>query len=218
MYLDGGEPTLEGMKDFSRMAGELGFEYNILEGFWQKWMESELRELVEYSAQRKVKIWVRKHRKDLRDEESRRQFFAFCQDRGVAGAKIDFFDSEAKEIVDLYQTLIKEGAEYKLMVNFHGSNKPTGESRIWSNELTREAVQGLEHRNTPLPTHDTTLLFTRFLAGPADFTPMHFGARRDTTSWPHQIATAVIFTSPLLTFAANAKSSRSDQDDSERVG
>ena len=35
---------------------------------------------------------------------------------------------------------MKEGAEYKLMVNFHGSNKPTGESRIWPNELTREAV------------------------------------------------------------------------------
>jgi len=61
------------------MAGELGFEYNILEGFWQKWMQSELRELVEYSAQRKVKIWVRKHRKDLRDEESRRKFFAFAR-------------------------------------------------------------------------------------------------------------------------------------------
>jgi (2Fe-2S) ferredoxin len=33
-YLDGGGRTLEGMKQFSRQAGELGFEYNVLEGFW----------------------------------------------------------------------------------------------------------------------------------------------------------------------------------------
>src|SRR5438034_887500 len=37
-YLDGGgENTLETMKEFSRLAGELGFEYNLVEGFWQRW-------------------------------------------------------------------------------------------------------------------------------------------------------------------------------------
>ncbi len=35
-YLDGGESTLEGMKEFSKLAGELGFEYNVVEGFWQE--------------------------------------------------------------------------------------------------------------------------------------------------------------------------------------
>src|SRR5262249_49283453 len=32
-YLDGGPSTLEGMKEFSRLAGELGFEHHIIEGF-----------------------------------------------------------------------------------------------------------------------------------------------------------------------------------------
>ena len=44
-YLDGGDPTLEGIKDFSRMAGELGFEYQVVEGQWQRWTEAQLRVL-----------------------------------------------------------------------------------------------------------------------------------------------------------------------------
>ena len=38
-------------------------------------------------------------------------------------------------------------------------------------------------------------------AGHADYTPLHFGDRRCETSEAHQIASAIIFTSPLLIFA-----------------
>jgi alpha-glucosidase len=48
--------------------------------------------------------------------------------------------------------------------------------------------------------------FTRDLAGPADFTPVVFGDRRKETSWAHQIATAVIFTSPLLVYGGHPRS------------
>src|SRR6185436_1175301 len=51
--------------------------------------------------------------------------------------------------------------------------------------------------------HNTTLPFTRYLAGHADYTPVHFGARRGDTTWTHQIATAIVFTEPLLTYAAH---------------
>src|SRR5260221_9464341 len=53
--------------------------------------------------------------------------------------------------------------------------------------------------------HNTTLPFTRFLAGPADYTPVLFGERRRETSWAHQIATAVVFTSPLMIYGAHPK-------------
>ncbi len=43
------------------------------------------------------------------------------------------------------------------------------------------------------------------LAGHADYTVMHFGDRRRDTSWAHQIASAVILTSPLLVYAAHPK-------------
>src|SRR4026209_411719 len=51
--------------------------------------------------------------------------------------------------------------------------------------------------------HDATLPFTRYLAGHADYTPVHFGARRGDTTWAHQIATAAVFTEPLLTYGAH---------------
>ncbi|HJZ69388.1 MAG TPA: glycoside hydrolase family 97 catalytic domain-containing protein [Blastocatellia bacterium] len=205
-YLDGGENTLEEMKNFSRLASELGFEYNVVEGFWQKWTEDQMRELVDYSRRQRVGIWFWKHSKDLRTPESRVKFFKLLHELGVVGAKIDFFDHEAKEIIDLYQALLEEAARHKIMVDFHGANKPAGESRIWPNEMTREAIRGLEYRNMQTrAAHDTTLPFTRLLAGHADYTPMIFGERRRETSWAHQIASAAIFTSPVLIYGAHPK-------------
>jgi alpha-glucosidase len=205
-YLDGGENTLEGMKEFSRLAGELGFEYNLVEGFWQRWTEAQMRELIDYSRQHKVGIWVWKHSRALRTDDDRRKFFQLCNDLGFVGVKIDFFDHEAKEIIDLYQALLREAAEHKLMLEFHGANKPAGESRTWPNEMTREAIRGLEYRNTQTRSvHNTTLPFTRMLAGHADYSAMHFGERRRETSWAHQIASAAILTSPVLVYGAHPK-------------
>lgn len=79
-YLDGGESTLDGIKESSRLAGQLGFEYNVVEGFWQKWTEDQMRELVQYSAWYKVGVWFWKHSKDLRTPEAREKFFTFLSE------------------------------------------------------------------------------------------------------------------------------------------
>jgi alpha-glucosidase len=203
-YLDGGRSTFEEMKDFSRMAGELGFEYHVIEGFWSRWPDEQLKELVDYSRQRGVGLFVWRHSRELRTPEAREGFFTKLQDAGVVGAKIDFFDHEHKEVIDLYTTLLSEAAKHRVMVNFHGANKPTGESRTWPNELTREGVRGMESsRLQARAKHNTTLPFTRYLAGHGDYTPVHFGARRGDTTWAHQIATAAIFDEPLLTYGAH---------------
>jgi alpha-glucosidase len=205
-YLDGRKQSLDEMKEYCRLAGELGFEYNVLEGFWSRWSDDELRGLIDLGRRQKVGLWLWRHSKQLRDPQARREFFAKCRDLGVAGVKLDFFDHEHKEVIDFYQTLLRECAEHHLMVNFHGSNKPAGESRTWPNELTREAVRGMENRSMKVRSrHDATLPFTRLLAGPADYTPVHFGERRGDTTWAHQIACAAAFTSPLLTYGASPR-------------
>ena len=203
-YLDGGDRSLEGMKEFSRLAGEIGFEHHIIEGFWQRWSPEELRDLVDYSRQHNVGIWLWKHSRDLRDPQSRAEFWERVRQSGAVGVKLDFFDHEALEVVALYELLLREAAENKLMVNFHGSNKPSGESRTYPNELIRESVRGMESsRLRDRAIHDANLPFTRFLVGHADYTPVHFGERRADTTWAHQVATAVVFTAPLLTYAAH---------------
>lgn len=204
-YLDGGgDGTPEVMKKFTDGAAALGFEHNILEGFWSRWSDADIRDLVSYSRQKGVGIWFWKHSKSLRDPKARDSFFRRCHDLGVAGAKIDFFDHEAKEVIDLYQAILKEAAQYKILLDFHGANKPTGQLRSWPNELTLESVKGMESsRLEDRATHETTIPFTRLLAGPAEYTVLHFGERRKNTTWAHQIASAAIVSSPLLTYAAH---------------
>jgi alpha-glucosidase len=76
----------------------------------------------------------------------------------------------------------------------------------WPNELIREGVRGMESsRLQARAKHDTTLPFTRYLAGHGDYTPVHFGARRGDTTWAHQAAAAAVFTEPLLTYGAHPK-------------
>ena len=128
-------------------------------------------------------------------------------DLGVAGAKIDFFDDEAKELIDLYEALRINAAKYHILLDFHGANKPTGRQRTYPNELVREAIRGMEARSlTARAKHETILPFTRFLAGPAEYTTMLFSDRRGDASWAHEVASMVIFSDPLLTIAANPKS------------
>jgi alpha-glucosidase len=205
-YLDGGENNAATVREFSRMAGELGFEYQVVEAFWQKWPAEELKSVVADSKSHGVGLILWKHSNQLRTPEARREFFDAVAAAGAAGVKIDFFDHEAKEVVEQYEILLREAAQRKLLVNFHGSNKPTGENYTWPNELTREGVRGMESRRSERARHDATLPFTRLLAGPADYTPVHFGERRNDTTWAHQIATAVAMTSGLLTYGAHPRS------------
>jgi alpha-glucosidase len=206
-YLDGGENTVEGIREFSRLAGELGFEHQVVEGQWQRWTEEELRDVVAFSKARGVGIWVWRHRNTLEDREKRRTLFASLQKSGIAGVKVDFLDHEAKDVIDLYQDILRDAAEHQLMINFHGANKPAGEARTWPNELTREGIYGLEHRRMEAwATFNTTFPFVRMLAGHADYTPVVFGERRRETSWAHQIASAVILTSPLLVYGGHPSS------------
>jgi len=203
-YLDGGPEGVDGMKEFSRMAGQLGFEYNVIEGFWSKWTPEQRKEVVDYSRQNGVGVWFWKHSKDLRSPEAREEFFKMLHDAGVVGAKIDFFDHEAKEVIDLYEALLKKAAECHILLVFHGANKPTGRQRTWPNELVREGIRGMESSALKeRARHETILPFTRLLAGPADYTAMLFNDRRRDTTVAHQVASIAVFAAPLLTIAAN---------------
>jgi len=185
----------------------LGYEYHILEGFWSRWSDKQIKEIVEYSKQQGVRLLFWIHSNRLGTPQAREEFFTRLHGLGVAGAKIDFLDHEAKEVIDHYEKLLKKAAENQMVVNFHGANKPTGRARTWPNEIVREAVRGMESSSLRERAHHETILpFTRYLAGHADYTTMHFGERRRDSTWTHQIASLAIFSSPLLTVAAHPQS------------
>jgi len=201
-YLDGGDPTPEGQKEFARLAAQLGFEYNVLEGYWARWTEEQLRDVVEYSRRLGVRIILWKHSRELRDPAQREAFFDVCQRVGVAGAKVDFFDHEHREVIERYEAILEAAARRHLIIDFHGANKPTGLERTYPNLLGIEAIRGMESR-PPWAQHNVTLPFTRMVAGMADYTPTLFGQRRGETTWAHQIANAVILQAPLLVYATH---------------
>ena len=73
-----------------------------------------------YSKERGVGLIVWRHRRTLENPEERRALFASLQQAGIVGAKVDFFDHEAKEVIDLYQAILADAAKFKLLINFHG--------------------------------------------------------------------------------------------------
>lgn len=207
-YVPQGETSrFDRMKDFSRMAGLIGAKYHILEGFAYGWSDDEIREFIDYSKKQGVRCLFWRHSRDLRTPEARDEFFSRLDRLGVAGAKIDFFDHETKELIDLYEVLLKNAAQHKLVIDFHGANKPTGRLRTWPNAMIYEAVRGMESRSLQdRARHETILPFARYLAGPTDYTTMIFSDRRGNASQAHQIACLATFQSPMLTIAAHPQS------------
>ena len=207
---------------FVDQAAKLNCEYYLVDEGWehsrQEWFKpgespwKRMKELVDYAAERKIKIlvwrsWYGSEKKQfpgLKTEAQREDFFKKCAEVGVKGVKIDFLNSEGHDRLEFYKDCLLKGAQYKIMVNFHGANKPAGEPRTWPNEVTREGIHGLEHNkwSTFTSEHYTTLPFTRYLAGHGDFTPTTFQSKfqKGTTS-TLQMASAVVFTSPMLCWA-----------------
>jgi alpha-glucosidase len=208
--------TPENMRKFSDLAAQCNIPYNLVDDGWGKWHETGkdewqiLKELIDYSAAKNVRIWVwaaypdNNGIKGLKDSVYMVNFFKKCREVGVAGVKIDFMSSESQNMMAFYNRASREAARMKLMVDFHGAGKPSGQSRTWPNELTREAVRGLEYSgDTDWPTHNTIIPFTRFLAGHGDYTPLSTEKFVSSTTLAHQVATAVAFTSPFLCLGAD---------------
>jgi alpha-glucosidase len=207
-YVPSGETSrFDRMKDFSRMGGLIGVKYHILEGFAYGWSDEQIKEFVDYSKQQGVRVLFWRHSRNLRTPQEQEEFFSRLHRLGVVGAKIDFFDHEAKENIDLYEQLLEKAAEYQCVIDFHGANKPTGRLRTWPNAMIYEGVRGMESSGLQRRArHETILPFARYLAGPTDYTTMIFTERRRDSTWAHQIACLATFHSPILTIAAHPQS------------
>jgi len=99
--------------------------------------------------------------------------FAQWEKWGVAGVMVDFMNRNDQDMVAFTDEIARKAADHHLTVIYHGVSEPTGESRTWPNVLSREAVRGTEYNkfdDNPgsTPAHETTIPFTRMLAGPMD--------------------------------------------------
>ncbi|CEM39880.1 unnamed protein product [Vitrella brassicaformis CCMP3155] len=202
-------------------ASKLGFEYTTIDDGWEKWPDAweTVKNLTGYAKTKGVGVFLWKHRIQIDDPtddyKQLQDFLDRVKQAGAVGIKVDFFESEWYNGIRLQEAVNREAAKRELMTNLHGIQKPTGESRTYPNEITREAIFGLEVNklwpNIKLkPVHNAALSFTRFSSGPGDYTPLALRReRRGKTTEVHQVATLVTFTSPLQTIAENISVIRS---------
>ncbi len=213
-WLATGDPKESEQQQWIDWTSQLKFEYYLIDEGWEKWPDpwQAIASDVAYAKTKNVKIWIWVHSRTVLEPEARREYLRKAVAAGVVGVKIDFPPPASREIANWYFDTAKDAAAVHLMVDFHGANKPTGMQRTWPNVITREGVRGHEYQITryhrvPQADHDVILPFTRYVAGPGDYTPTVF-----TTSelmgntWAHELAQAVIFTSPFLCFGGHPQS------------
>ncbi len=219
-------------KYYIDFASEHGIEYVILDEGWavnlkadlmQVIPEINLQELVDYGKLKNVGIilWAGYYAFD-RDMENVVKHYA---EMGVKGFKVDFMDRDDQEMINFLYRAAETCARYQMMVDFHGICKPTGLQRTYPNVINYEGVYGLENlkwaaQTHDMPKYDVTIPFIRMLAGPMDYTQ---GAMRNAirsnyfpvNSEPmsqgtrcHQLATYVIFESPLNMLCDNPSNYR----------
>lgn len=208
-------------KFYIDFASRYGVEYIILDEGWYKLgnlfainPEINMAELLAYAEKKNVGIilWVVWKTLDDRFIEALDRFEKW----GVKGIKVDFMQRDDQWMVNYYHKVAREAAERHMIVDFHGSYKPSGLRRAYPNVLTREGVKGLEHTkwtDKQTPEHNVTIPFIRMVAGPMDYTPgamlnankenFHPVFRRPMSMGTrcHQLAMYVVYESPLQMLA-----------------
>jgi alpha-glucosidase len=208
-------------KYYIDFASRYGIEYIVLDEGWyvlgdvmKVVPEMDMQELTAYARQKNVGIilWLVWKTFDDKFEPALDRF----QQWGIKGLKIDFMQRDDQPLINFYHKVCREAAKRKMLVDFHGAQKPATMTRTWPNLISTEGVRGLEWdkwSDSTNPKHDVTLPFTRMFLGPMDYTP---GAMVNATKRSfahifetpmsmgtrcHQLAMYVVFASPLQMLA-----------------
>ena len=211
-------------KHFVDFASDSRIEYLVIGEGWSSGLQADLfqvangldlNSVVNYAAEKNVGLilWT--------------GYWAFHQDMdriceyfsqlGVAGFIVDLLNRDDQEMVSFMSEAAATAAKHHLLIGFRGCSKPAGLTRRWPNVVSFESVFGMEKakvvtREEDMVTNDVIIPFVRSVAGPVDYNP---GAMRNASAknyYPiyeepmsqgtrcHQLAAAVVYFSPLLTF------------------
>jgi alpha-glucosidase len=204
-------------KYYIDFAAKYGIPYVILDEGWYKLgnvlevvPEINMEELTAYAKQKNVGLILWVVWKTLADqlEPALDQFAKW----GVKGIKVDFMQRSDQLLINYYHKVSRETAKRKMLVDFHGDQKPASMTRTWPNLINAEGVRGLEWSKWSAdtePKHNVTLPFTRMFLGPMDYTPGAMLNAQKASFAPifsrpmslgtrcHQLAMYVVYEAPL---------------------
>jgi alpha-glucosidase len=225
------------------MSSEMGWPYQLVDWYWYKNQSSgalhstprtpladftqadpqiDIPELIRYAKSKNVRLLIWAHSLDV-ETFGIEKSLAYFASLGFVGVKIDFLSSQSQQTVQWAEKVVATAAEHHLLIDFHGTYKPTGMARTYPNFITQEGVLGNEYNKlggkqvTAL--HTVTLPFTRALLGPMDFTPGGFlnrtmeefkvGVPAEVIGTrARQLAETVVYPSPLLVLCDSPKNYR----------
>lgn len=221
-----GTPELQ--SEYIDFAGEFGWDYVLIDAKWDQWdnAEEEVRALVARADAVGVRLllWYNSggpHTPSPLEtplnrmiEPNRRDEMDKIAGWGVAGIKVDFFNSDKQDRIIQYIGILEDAADFELLVNFHGATVSRGWQRTYPHLMTQEAVNGAEVykfaavQGAPDATTNLRHVLLRNLVGSMDYTPVVFEAAYSTVGLPyaHSLALAVVFESGIQHFADRADS------------
>ena len=152
----------------------------------------DMPKLCQYAKSKGIGVWVYVNQRALYQQLD--QILPLYEKWGISGIKFGFVQIGSQEWTTWLHNAVKKCADHHIMVDIHDEYRPTGWSRTYPNLMTQEGVGGNEEM--PNAEHNTVLPFTRFLCGPADYTPCYFNNRVKNTK-AHQLAMPVVYYSPI---------------------
>ncbi|WP_372743952.1 glycoside hydrolase family 97 protein [Lutibacter sp.] len=205
-------------KYYIDFASENNIEYVILDEGWTKSTteilefnpDMDVAELIRYGKEKGVELILWVLWKPL--DENMHTILETYKNWGVKGVKVDFMQRNDQYMVESYERIAKKCAEFELLVDFHGSFKPSGLRRMYPNVVNYEGVKGSENNKWSAdasPKHNVTIPFIRMVAGPMDYTPgamsnahlenhlISFERPMSVGTRAHQVAMYVVYEAPL---------------------
>ena len=143
---------------FIDLAGEMGYEYCLVDGCWDTQIGRErMPELSKYAQSKGVKLmlWYNSNgawndapqtpRNRMNTSVARDKEMKWLKEIGVKGIKVDFFAGDKQETMRLYEDILCDANRYGIQVIFHGCTLPRGWERMYPNFVSSEAVLASEN-------------------------------------------------------------------------
>lgn len=143
---------------FIDLASAMGFEYTLVDNWWDTQIGREKIEQLSKYAQGKgvhLLLWYSSNgyendapqgpRNIMNNSIARKKEMAWLQRIGVKGIKVDFFGGDKQETMRLYEDILSDANEYGLQVIFHGCTLPRGWERMYPNYAGSEAALASEN-------------------------------------------------------------------------
>ena len=143
---------------FIDLAAVMGFEYCLVDNWWdQRIGRDKIEELSRYAQSKGVSLmmWYNSNgyendapqtpRQRMNNPIVRDKEMAWLQRIGVKGIKVDFFGGDKQQTMQLYEDILFDANRYGLQVIFHGCTLPRGWERMYPNFVASEAILASEN-------------------------------------------------------------------------